>query len=114
MVENLHEFQNRVLREYHPSFGHKEQVYNNAFGIVGEAGEIADLVKKEYHIGKPVTTEDYIEEIGDLLWHIACFCNVKDITLEECIEGNRVKLEERYGKYGKQLEQFEPLCNKQR
>jgi NTP pyrophosphatase (non-canonical NTP hydrolase) len=40
-------------------------------GLSGEAGEIADLIKKVYYHGKPFDREKLIEEGGDLAWYVS-------------------------------------------
>ncbi len=50
----------------------KRQVADNIFaGILGEAGEVMDLMKKEVFHGQVVPREKFVEELGDLLWYIA-------------------------------------------
>lgn len=50
----------------------RQQVADNIFsGILGEAGEVMDLLKKEVFHGQVVPREKFVEELGDLLWYIA-------------------------------------------
>jgi NTP pyrophosphatase (non-canonical NTP hydrolase) len=37
-------------------------------GIAGEAGEVADLIKKEIGHGHPVDRQKILGELGDVLW----------------------------------------------
>lgn len=97
---NIDDFQIRVSQQYTPSedMDTKEMVINNVLGLVGEAGEVADVAKKVYYIGrKDVGIEDYIEEMGDVLWHLACLANVLGVELSECLDYNQSKLAFRYG-----------------
>ena len=65
-------------------------------GIMTEAGEIASLVKKEAFYGKIEPTDNFKEEIGDLLWYVARLLDLTNLTFEECMEANLAKLEKRY------------------
>lgn len=68
-------------------------------GISGEAGEVADLVKKIIFHGKPLTDElraSFVKESGDVVWYIAALCLALDVPLEEVITKNIEKLVTRY------------------
>ena len=72
-------------------------------GLVGEAGEFADAVKKLcYHsvtvFGKREV--DFLthaeEEMGDVLWYLANLCNYLGLSLDTVARKNLEKLEARY------------------
>src|SRR5690606_17198640 len=68
-------------------------------GLGGEAGEVADLVKKIIFHGKPLTDEiraTFIKEAGDVCWYLAALCLALDIPLEEVFTKNIDKLMARY------------------
>ncbi|USL89275.1 nucleotide pyrophosphohydrolase [Bacillus phage vB_BceS_LY1] len=47
---------------------------NIVLGLIGEGGEIADLVKKQVYHNHPVDTKfkvNLVKEIGDYMWYIA-------------------------------------------
>lgn len=67
-----------------------------ALGIAGEAGEIADLVKKHFGQGHPLNEEKIGEEIGDCLWYLARMCHVLGYSFEWAAAANIVKLRKRY------------------
>lgn len=48
----------------------RELLINGALGVTGEAGEIADIVKKHLHHGATLDSARIIEEIGDCLWYL--------------------------------------------
>lgn len=53
------------------------KIENGCLGLIGEAGEVADLVKKwMYQSGEeaPLPREKLIEELGDVLWYCAELC----------------------------------------
>jgi NTP pyrophosphatase (non-canonical NTP hydrolase) len=45
-------------------------------GMVGELGEIAELLKKGKYSGKLLDPQDLLKEAGDLLWHMALYADV--------------------------------------
>lgn len=65
-------------------------------GIFTEGGELADVFKKNLAYGKPIDWINVQEEIGDLMWYIANFCNINNFDLEKIIENNIKKLRSRY------------------
>ena len=76
---------------------------NNIFyptlGLVGEAGEIANKVKKIMRDcnGKmtPKMKQDLKNEVGDVLWYIAALCTELDVSMEEIAFYNLEKLKKR-------------------
>lgn len=73
-----------------------QQLINNALGLVGEAGEVADQVKKQLFLNRDISRDDVLEELGDVLWHLACMATVRGVTLEEVAKFNITKLQQRY------------------
>lgn len=72
---------------------------NAALGLAGEAGEIADHVKKVMFHGHPLddATRDKIgKEIGDILWYCAMAARGIDVGLGEIARMNVKKLKKRY------------------
>lgn len=64
-------------------------------GLAGEAGEVADHIKKVVGHGHPVDLDYLKKEVGDTLWYCAGVCEVYGLTLQQCAEGNIKKLEDR-------------------
>jgi len=92
----LNEYQERAIKE---AFYEKDDVVYNALGITGEAGEIADHVKKMLRDDKGVLTDDRKEalkkELGDVLWYIANMARRLGLTLDEVAEANIQKIVDR-------------------
>lgn len=69
-----------------------------SLGLVGEAGEVANKVKKvirdnDRHIGDIVKDLDH--ELGDILWYIAQICEALGLSMELTAEHNLDKLSDR-------------------
>lgn len=65
-------------------------------GVTGEAGELADAIKKHAIYGKPIDRTNVVEEIGDLLWYMQATMNKLEITFDEVLVYNYNKLKTRY------------------
>jgi NTP pyrophosphatase (non-canonical NTP hydrolase) len=70
-----------------------------ALGLCGEAGEVAEKVKKLFRDGEGVVTEAFREEltkeIGDVLWYVAALCFDFDISMSDAASKNLWKLASR-------------------
>lgn len=69
---------------------------NYALGLVCEAGEVGDMIKKELFHGHLVDKEKKIDELGDVLHYYQGVLQMYGITLEEVMEYNIRKLSKRY------------------
>ena len=67
-----------------------------ALGVAGEAGELADAIKKHCVYGKPLDRENIIEELGDLRFYMQAVQNLYDISEGEILQHNCNKLAKRY------------------
>lgn len=65
-------------------------------GVSGEAGELADAIKREYVYGKPRNLHNIVEELGDLRWYIQACMNHYDINEQDILQQNANKLSVRY------------------
>ncbi len=70
-----------------------------ALGLAGEAGEVANKVKKIIRDGKGNMPENYKDqiagEIGDVLWYCATLAHDLGYDLGEIAEKNLLKLQSR-------------------
>lgn len=73
-----------------------EWLENAIYGIIGEAGEIVDLVKKHKWQGHELDKEALILECGDCAWYLSLLMSAVDCTLGEMYEKNIEKLKRRY------------------
>ena len=65
-----------------------------ALGLCGEAGEVAEKIKKSIRDGH-FNEEDVAKEIGDVLWYVAALCQSLNICMEVAAMNNILKLESR-------------------
>lgn len=66
------------------------------FGMMTELGELTDAFKKNMAYGKPLDLVNVQEEVGDLMWYIANFCNLHGFDLSKILDVNIEKLRARY------------------
>lgn len=65
-------------------------------GIAGEAGEVADYIKKVVGHGHELDREKLVSEVGDCLWYCAYLATLLDVPLSRIAEMNQEKLRKRY------------------
>lgn len=96
----LREYQEQSKRTLNRDLDKKDQLTNMVIGIMGESGEVADIIKKSLYQGHKLDRENIAEEIGDIMFYIVNLCNVLDLDLdldlETLIANNYYKLLERY------------------
>jgi len=68
----------------------------NAIGLAGEAGEVAEIVKKAIFHQQGVDMEKMKKELGDVLWYVAALCSHLEITMEDVMTHNLDKLRARF------------------
>lgn len=78
------------------------QLFYFALGLNGEAGEVAEEVKKLFRDHHGEITEDFRTrvklEIGDVLWYCAMVLDTLEISLNDAALSNVDKLKTRYKK----------------
>ena len=71
-------------------------------GLAGEAGEVANIVKKIQRDNNGVLTEEtrakLKDELGDVLWYISACADELGLTLDEIAAYNVNKLAKRHGR----------------
>lgn len=67
-----------------------------SLGIAGEAGEVADYMKKVIGHGKKFDATTLTEELGDVLWYVSQLAWIHGITMSEIMRVNEEKLRKRY------------------
>ena len=90
---SLNDYQGAAMAFKDPEQG---DLNYSVLGLNGEAGEVADALKKLNYHGHPVIKADLIAELGDVLWYVASIANDLDVSLAEVASGNLGKLWSRY------------------
>ncbi len=95
---NFEEFQNIVKKTaIYPNQGNN--VAYVTLGLAGEAGEVADKVKKLIRDSGGILTPDkrkeMIKELGDVLWYLTACASELGVGLEEVATQNAKKVEDR-------------------
>lgn len=67
-----------------------------AVGVVGEAGELVDAVKKYVVYNKALDRANVVEELGDLEFYMEGLRQTFSISRQETLDGNIEKLGKRY------------------
>lgn len=93
---NFDDYQKRAARTRNHDLSLTEATAQSGLGVAGEAGEVADLVKKILFHGHPLDREKIREELGDVLWYVADLATTLNIDLSDVAKANLEKLEERY------------------
>jgi NTP pyrophosphatase (non-canonical NTP hydrolase) len=65
-------------------------------GIGGEAGEVADMLKKHIGHGHDLEVDKLGKELGDVLWYIQEIGHIIGYPLEQIARDNIEKLKKRY------------------
>lgn len=92
-----------TVNDYHraamrtaPELDRQQMLIDAALGLTGEAGEVADLVKKANYQGHILDKDAIMKELGDVAWYIALSCQGLGVTMQEVFQMNVDKLKKRY------------------
>ncbi len=98
-VTSFQDYQQQALRTAATLVGLNPRLCCTGLGLTGEAGEIADLIKKIVFQEHPLTDErreKLILEAGDVLWYLALLAETLSTDLHQIAEKNLEKLRQRY------------------
>jgi NTP pyrophosphatase (non-canonical NTP hydrolase) len=93
-------FQTNASRTaFYPRVFKNQGLYYTALGLVGEAGEIANKVKKIMRDNngnlEELAKADIFDELGDVLWYCASLADELGVNLEDVAISNINKLADR-------------------
>jgi NTP pyrophosphatase (non-canonical NTP hydrolase) len=92
------DYQRAAMRTSRPKDAPNEFMHL-VLGLVGEAGEIAEKVKKLVRDKdadlEQLDRDDMAAELGDVLWYTAVLANFLDLSLEDVAQRNIDKLADR-------------------
>ncbi len=89
-------YQEQAMRTAASITDFRDGIITAALGLTGEAGEVADHVKKWVAQGHSLDREKLVKETGDVLWYVALLCKVLDVSMGEVMQANIEKLRARY------------------
>lgn len=89
-------FRKDVLRTVRSDLPERDRLLMGALGISGEAGEVADSLKKMLFHGHPLDVPAVADELGDVMWYVVLLCDTLGLTLDEVMEANVEKRRKRY------------------
>jgi len=92
----LDEYQELAARTLGRDRTHEQQLANAALGLAGEAGEVADVIKKHLFHATPLDQQALVKELGDCLWYIGAFATVLGLSMDDIAQRNIEKLRQRY------------------
>lgn len=103
-IEGLNEYQQRALET--AVYPQDKKIIYPTLGLVGEAGEVAEKVKKVLRDNNQDFDDEHRKaialELSDVMWYCATLANDLGYTLQEIAEMNYAKLKSRQerGKLG--------------
>lgn len=95
MVTHLDNYQTLAVRTLNHKLSDRDQLAMLALGL-GESGELQNIVKKYLYHGHELPTTEVMNELGDILWYVACMATVFGFDLSDIAEMNVSKLKARY------------------
>lgn len=90
------DYQRQAQRTVRGGRARELQLDNWALGLAGEAGEVADIIKKHVHHTHPLDVDKVNDELGDVLWYVSVMATECGLSLDDIAHNNCVKLAERY------------------
>jgi NTP pyrophosphatase (non-canonical NTP hydrolase) len=76
-------------------FPEKYAIVYPALGMIGEAGEVSEKVKKWLRGDRELDKPELVKELGDVLWYITALADDLGYTLEDVVNMNVEKLSSR-------------------
>jgi len=73
----------------------QERLVENTLGLVGEAGEVAEKIKKLIRDSNRFANNEIMKELGDVVFYATALANIYGKGLNEVLELNIAKLEDR-------------------
>lgn len=96
-IKKLNDYQDAALET--AVYPENMKVIYPALGINGEAGEVAEKVKKIYRDHSGIMDDDarraIMKELGDVLWYVAVMAHDIGYSLQEVANANIEKLKSR-------------------
>lgn len=96
----INEYQEWAKAKMNGIYNSDKSLLVAGLGLTGEAGEVANDIKKLYYGRFTVeeTREKLLLELGDCLWYMAAVATNQGFTLDDVVDANIVKLEDRWAR----------------
>jgi len=72
------------------------RIEHAVYGLVTEAGELLDAIKKAKIYGQKLDKVNVVEELGDIMWYMALFVDALGTDFQKIWQKNIQKLKLRY------------------
>jgi NTP pyrophosphatase (non-canonical NTP hydrolase) len=95
-MKTFSEYQQQAQRSMNTKPSLSERKLLGALGLTGEAGEVANVIRKIEGYGYASEVEKLVEELGDVLWSLSNVATLYGLDLAEIAESNIKKLLIRY------------------
>lgn len=89
-------YQEQAQRTARTEMPYRDRLAVAALGLVGEAAEVSEAVKKHIGHGHELDTLAMLEELGDVLWYVAEMAAILGAELGVVAGMNVAKLRKRY------------------
>lgn len=73
----------------------KDRLVENTLGLVGEAGEVAEKIKKTFRDSTAYSHQEILQELGDVLFYVTALANLHNANLRKVMDLNMLKLNSR-------------------
>ena len=91
------EYQEEASKTIPENMTNDEIIDNAVYGIIGEVGELIDIIKKYKFQGHALNKEHAKLELGDILWYVNEMAVGLGVDLEDVAWTNVKKIRARYG-----------------
>jgi len=101
MVQNSSDYDTDPIRFYSQFVEDKvftkgrDRLVENTLGLTGEAGEVAEKIKKLFRDSSKFSDEEVLKELGDVLFYVTALSNIFGGNLRKTMEMNMAKLNDR-------------------
>ena len=73
----------------------RDRLIENTLGLVGEAGEVSEKIKKLFRDKNKFSDDEVLKELGDVLFYTVALSNIFNGNLRKVMEMNMAKLDDR-------------------
>lgn len=96
---DINKYQKLMLSLFkkHKTLSSKDaEILDWAMGLGGESGEVLELIKHQMFSNEKVDRMKLCKELGDVLWYVTALATSYDLSMQEVMDFNKLKLFHRY------------------